>query len=105
MAVPLPLPVVVVVIVIVIAGLVIEVDIELDALDGGLGFAGGVEVITLEGEQTELLLEIAGIGSEIDEGADEHVAGDAGGGVEMEVFHGWGRGEDSWARELMELAA
>jgi hypothetical protein len=80
-------------------------DIELHALDGGLGTAGGVEVIALDGEQAQLPFEFAGINAEIDEGADEHVAGCAGGGVEVEGFQGWERVVDSWARVLMELAA
>ena len=79
----------------------VEVDVELDAFDGHLRAAGHVEVIAADGEGAEVAFDLAGIRAEVDEGGDEHVAGGAGGEVEMESFHGW-RG---WARSLMALAA
>jgi hypothetical protein len=52
----------------------LDVDVKLDPLDGHLGAAGDVEVVAADAERGELALELAGIGPEVDEGADEHVA-------------------------------
>jgi hypothetical protein len=64
-----------------------EVDVEFGAGDVGFLGAGGVEVIALEVEATELFFELGEVDAQVEEGAEKHVAADAAQQVQIECLH------------------
>jgi hypothetical protein len=64
-----------------------EVDIKLHAGDGGFLSARDVQVVAIEFEFLQLVFEFARVHAEIEQGGDEHVAGDAAENVEVKGFH------------------
>jgi hypothetical protein len=86
------------------AGIGGEMDIKLRPVDGSLHPAGHVQVVPLDGQALEILGQDPWIHPKVEEGRDEHVAGDARTEVEVEVFHGQ-VGVEGRTRALMALAA
>lgn len=78
----------------------LEVDIEFHTRKAGLFGAGHLQAIACQGQLSQLPLQLGGIGAQVQERPDQHVAADAAGQVEIEGFH-W----DCWARALIWLAA
>lgn len=79
-------------------------DIKLRPVDGSLHPAGHVQVVPLDGQALEILGQAPWIHPKVEEGRDEHVAGDARTEVKVEVFHGQ-VGVEGRTRALMALAA
>jgi hypothetical protein len=72
-----------------VAGRVVmrEVDIKLHADDGGFLSPRDVQVIAAELELFQFALQFGGVHAEVEQGGDEHVAGDAAENVEVKGFH------------------
>jgi hypothetical protein len=64
-----------------------EMDVELDAFDGGFELPGSVKMEAFELQFFELMLEFVKIDSQINECADEHVAADTAEKVEVKSLH------------------
>jgi hypothetical protein len=77
-----------------------EVDIKLDAGNGGFFAALHMQVVAIELELGQFAFELVLVHAQVNERADEHVASDAAEEVEIEGFH-----LDSATRALIWLAA
>ena len=77
-----------------------EVDIELHTRDGGFFAAQHVQVVPVQLKLLQLALELGCVHAQVNERADEHVAGNAAKNIEIECFH-----LDSATRALIWLAA
>ena len=64
-----------------------EVDVELDAFDVSLGFAGDVQLIAVEIKLGQLGLERRRIDAEVNHRAEKHVAADAAENIEVKCLH------------------
>ncbi|MCP6769495.1 hypothetical protein NL529_32080, partial [Klebsiella pneumoniae] len=64
------------VVVVPVAMLVFQMDVELHALDCRLVLSRHVEVVSVELQFLEFTRKFVGVHAEVDERADEHVAGD-----------------------------
>jgi hypothetical protein len=64
-----------------------EVDIKLHAGDGGFLSPRDVQVIAAELELFQFALQFGGVHAEVEQGGDEHVAGDAAENIEVKGFH------------------
>jgi hypothetical protein len=82
-----PMIVVVFVMIVLVVMVVGDVNVKLRAGDGGSLLAGNVEMVAVELEFAEFAVEAARVDTEVDQGADEHVAGDAAEDVKVESFH------------------
>ncbi len=78
----------------------LEMDIEFYPGDAGLLAARDVEVIAFQAQVLQFQFQLAGVGSQIKERPDQHVAADAAGQVKVEGLH-----LESCARALIWLAA
>lgn len=74
----------------------LEVDLESHAGDAGLVAARDVEVKAFQAQVLEFRLQLAGVGAQIKQRPDEHVAADAAEEVKIEGLH-----SDSCARALI----
>ena len=64
-----------------------QMDIKLDALNIGLGFAGDMQLVTVEIELGQLGLERLFVDTKVDHRAEEHVAADAAENIEVKCLH------------------
>src|SRR5688572_23862963 len=88
---------------VVLMAVLVCVDVELHALNAGLVFARGMDVVFVEAKFGQLALQLFQRDAEIDQRAVEHVTADAAKNIEVECFH-----FDSFAsatRVLIWLAA
>jgi hypothetical protein len=65
-----------------------EVDIELHAGDARFVGAPDMEVIAVEPQFGQFAFEQARVGTQVNEGGDKHIAGDAAGKVQVQRGHG-----------------
>jgi len=79
------------VMIVVVLVMVVEVNIEFDAFDAGLEGANSMEVEFAEAELFEFVLQNGEVDTEIEQGADEHIAADAAEDIEIERFHELGK--------------
>jgi hypothetical protein len=63
---------------------IVEVDIEFDALDLGFLRAGDVQMIAVEAKFCEFVFELGGIHAEIKQRADKHIAADAAENIQIQ---------------------